>query len=72
MHGLRHTFAAVMLQQGVNERIVMRQGGWSSNRTMREIYDYIMDEDARKAQEMRDSFFDPSSKNAHENAHETE
>ena len=72
LHGLRHTFAAVMLQQGVNERIVMRQGGWSSNRTMREIYDYIMDEDARKAQEMRDSFFDPSSKNAHENAHETE
>lgn len=69
LHGLRHTFAAVMLQQGVNERIVMRQGGWSSNRTMREIYDYIMDEDSLKAQETRDRFFDPA-ENAHGNAHE--
>lgn len=69
LHGLRHTFAAIMLRQGVNERIVMRQGGWTSNRTMREIYDYIMDEDSQKAQELRDAFFNPS-KNAHENAHD--
>ena len=68
LHGLRHTFAAVMLRQGVNERIVMRQGGWTSNRTMREIYDYIMDEDDVKAKELRDEFFTP---NAHENAHES-
>lgn len=68
LHGLRHTFAAVMLRQGVNERIVMRQGGWSSNRTMRQIYDYIMDEDAMRAQKLRDSFFSKT-ENAHENAH---
>lgn len=68
LHGLRHTFAAVMLREGVNERIVMRQGGWSSNRTMREIYDYIMDDDAVQAQKLRDSFFNPD-QFAHENAH---
>lgn len=59
MHGLRHTFAAVMLREGVDERIVMRQGGWTSPRTMREIYDYIMDDDAKDAQNARDRFFAP-------------
>ena len=57
LHGLRHTFAAVMLREGVDERIVMRQGGWSSSRTLREIYDYIMDDDNKKAQMVRDAFF---------------
>lgn len=69
LHGLRHTFAAVMLREGVDERIVMRQGGWTSNRTMREIYDYIMDDDNKKAAKARDAFFTPS-EIAHEIAHE--
>lgn len=59
LHGLRHTFAAVMLGNGVSERVVMREGGWSSPRIMREIYDYIMDDDTRKAHEVRDTFFTP-------------
>lgn len=62
LHGLRHTFAAVMLSNGVSERVVMREGGWSSSRTMREIYDYIMDDETKRAHDIRDSAFTPKKK----------
>lgn len=57
LHGLRHTFAAVMLSHGISDRVVMREGGWTSARTMREIYDYVMDAEATRAHQARDGFF---------------
>lgn len=68
LHGLRHTFAAVMLSHGISDRVVMREGGWTSARTMREIYDYVMDAETTRAHQARDIFF--SGQKMHQDLHQ--
>ena len=42
LHDLRHQNASVMLSLGVADKYAMERGGWSSNRTMKNIYQHTM------------------------------
>lgn len=52
LHALRHQNASVMLSLGVPDKYAMKRGGWSSNATMKRIYQHTMDD---KMQEVNDS-----------------
>lgn len=56
-HGLRHTNAAVMKSLGINDSFAMARGGWSSEATYKKTYAYIFDQDAKKADEEINQYF---------------
>lgn len=61
-HGLRHTWAAVMSSLGVDDRVIVREGGWSKGHTLKRRYDYVFTAEAQEAQRKRARFFSPSDK----------
>lgn len=56
-HGLRHTWAAVMSSIGVDDRVIVKEGGWSKGHTLKRRYDYVFDVEAKEAQRRRAQFF---------------
>lgn len=77
VHGLRHTNASVMLSLGVVDKVAMARGGWSTDVTMKQIYQHVFQSDKDTAKSSIDTFFqdiadgiNPKGKNAHEIAHE--
>lgn len=58
VHGLRHTNASVMLSIGITTKMAMARGGWSSNKTMQDIYQHLFSEDKDKAANQIDDFFE--------------
>ena len=58
VHGLRHTNASVMLSIGITTKMAMARGGWSSNKTMQDIYQHLFSEDKDKAASQIDEYFD--------------
>ena len=44
LHDLRHQNASIMLYLGVPDKYAMERGGWSSNSTMKNIYQHTMSE----------------------------
>ena len=44
MHELRHQNASIMLSLGIPDKYAMERGGWSSNSTMKNIYQHTMSE----------------------------
>ena len=44
MHDLRHQNASIMLSLGIPDKYAMERGGWSSNSTMKNIYQHTMSE----------------------------
>lgn len=58
IHGLRHTNASVMLSIGLTAKMAMARGGWSSNKTMQDIYQHLFSEDKTKADQMVNDYFD--------------
>lgn len=44
IHGLRHTFAAIMQRLNVPDNVAMRRGGWSEEKTYKGVYSYVFDE----------------------------
>lgn len=57
IHGLRHTNASVMLSIGVTAKLAMARGGWSSNKTMQDIYQHLFSDDKKAADAMIDDYF---------------
>lgn len=74
VHGLRHTNASVMMSLGIVDRVAMARGGWSTDVTMKQVYQHVFQSDKDKAGDRVDSFFqsivDGKSFFAHENAHD--
>lgn len=74
VHGLRHTNASVMLSLGIVDRVAMARGGWSTDVTMKQVYQHVFQQDKNAAGSKMDSFFqaiaDGRSFFAHENAHD--
>lgn len=75
VHGLRHTNASVMLSLGVVDKVAMARGGWSTDVTMKQIYQHVFQSDKKKAKNAVDGFFQSiasgiNPKNAHDIAHE--
>lgn len=58
-HGLRRSFASLAYHLGVPERIAMQLGGWSSIRTMHNIYIQIAETDIEHYGAEIRAFFDP-------------
>lgn len=57
VHGLRHTNATVMLSLGIVDKVAMARGGWSTDITMKQIYQHVFKSDKEKAGKRVDDFF---------------
>ena len=58
VHGLRHTNASVMLSLGIVDKVAMARGGWSTDITMKQIYQHVFAKDKSTAGEKVDHFFE--------------
>lgn len=66
-HALRHTNASIMLSLNVPDKYAMERGGWSSNDTMKNIYQHTMTNERRAVNTTVDEYFETlmgSGKNA--------
>lgn len=61
-HGLRHTNASIMLTAGVSDKVAMQRGGWSTNYTMKKIYQHIQSDAKAKAEEAINGYFEQAAK----------
>lgn len=67
VHGLRHTNASVMLSLGIMDKYAMARGGWSTDHTMKNVYQHLFAEDKKSADDAINAFFED--KIAHGIAH---
>lgn len=74
VHGLRHTNASVMLSLGIVDKVAMARGGWSTDITMKSVYQHVFADDKKTANILVDAYFSgvAEGKNAHGNAHGNE
>lgn len=54
--GLRHTNASVMLSLGIVDKVAMARGGWSTDYTMKNVYQHLFQEDKKNADELIDDY----------------
>lgn len=57
-HDLRHFSASFQLASGSDESTVMQRGGWGDARTLREVYQHVVEEKARKNNEKVNAAFE--------------
>lgn len=57
LHDLRHQNASVMLALGVADKYAMERGGWSSNATMKNIYQHTMSSEKKNVDERINDYF---------------
>lgn len=62
LHSLRHQNASIMLSLNIPDKYAMERGGWSSNKTMKDIYQHTMDEGKQQAAAAIDQYFDDITK----------
>jgi len=58
LHALRHQNASIMLSLNIPDKYAMERGGWSSNKTMKDIYQHTMDDGKQQAAAAIDQYFD--------------
>lgn len=58
LHDLRHQNASIMLSLGIADKYAMERGGWSSNSTMKNIYQHTFASGRQEADQLMNSFFD--------------
>lgn len=58
VHGLRHTNASVMLSLGIIDRYAMARGGWSTDHTMKSVYQHLFDKEKARADDQINSYFE--------------
>ncbi len=58
VHGLRHTNATVMLSLGIIDKVAMARGGWSTDITMKQVYQHLFQSDKQTSGQKVDSFFE--------------
>ena len=56
-HDLRHLNASVMLALGIPDKYAMERGGWSTNTTLKNVYQHTFTEERRRVDEQIDGFF---------------
>lgn len=56
-HDLRHLNASVMLALGVPDKYAMERGGWSTNSTLKAVYQHTFSDERKKVDELIDSYF---------------
>lgn len=58
IHGLRHTNASVMLSLGIVDKVAMQRGGWSTDVTMKRVYQHVFSADKATADDVINDYFD--------------
>lgn len=67
VHGLRHTNASVMLSLGIIDKVAMARGGWSTDITMKQIYQHIFASDKQTSGQKVNTFFESISQGINPN-----
>lgn len=62
MHDLRHQNASIMLKLGVPDKYAMERGGWSSNQTMKNIYQHTMTNERETIDNKMNAYFESLTK----------
>lgn len=57
-HDLRHMNASVMLKLGVPDKYAMERGGWSTDSTLRTVYQHTFDEKRKEIDKQIDDYFE--------------
>lgn len=72
IHDLRHTMASVGLKLNIADKYMMERGGWSSNQTMKNIYQHTISDAAQAANSLIDRHFESLSQEQmqHKKQHE--
>lgn len=72
-HDLRHLNASVMVKLNVPDKYAMERGGWSTNSTLKNVYQHTFsDERAAVNTRINDYFEEILNKSSHENSHDNE
>lgn len=58
VHGLRHTNASVMLSLGIIDKCAMARGGWSTDYTMKTVYQHLFAKDKAGADTAINTYFE--------------
>lgn len=58
VHGLRHTNASVMLSLGIIDKYAMARGGWSTDHTMKTVYQHLFSGQKQGADAAIDTYFE--------------
>lgn len=56
-HDLRHVNASVMLQLGVPDKYAMERGGWSTNSTLKSVYQHTFTDERKLIDQRIDDYF---------------
>lgn len=56
-HQLRHMNASVMLKLGVPDKYAMERGGWSTDRTMKTVYQHTFSSERQRIDDLVDGYF---------------
>ena len=56
-HDLRHLNASVMLMLGIPDKYAMERGGWSTNHTLKSVYQHTFSEERKLVDEKIDDYF---------------
>ena len=58
IHKCRHLFASISLAKlNINSEIVKQEGGWTTDRTMKDVYTHTFDSDRVNADKKIDDYF---------------
>lgn len=58
LHALRHQNASIMLALNIPDKYAMKRGGWSTNQTMKDIYQHVFKEGEQEAAVAIDQYFE--------------
>ncbi len=56
-HDLRHLNASIMLMLGIPDKYAMERGGWSTNSTLKAVYQHTFSEERKLVDEKIDNYF---------------
>jgi len=56
-HDLRHLSASVMLMLNIPDKYAMERGGWSTNSTLKSVYQHTFSEERKKVDKKIDDYF---------------
>ena len=56
-HDLRHLNASIMLMLGVPDKYAMERGGWSTNATLKNVYQHTFTDERKRVDKQIDDFF---------------
>lgn len=56
-HDLRHLCASVMLKLGIPDKYAMERGGWSTNSTLKAVYQHTFSDERKLVDEKIDNYF---------------